>query len=266
MKHFLMISQESGTQRVPLLDLERYAVRVLLGSGKISARRAPNISEGVARWRNKQIKKSFWECMKEIAMKKLLFLTLLFSSSVFSAPITFVEMNSIGEYVVPTGYYYYDEKNATITGENSYIGNSTYYQNSPSFQIQYNNGIPFGDYWEIDFSSHEIGGPMTVGAYENAVRFPFEPVGIPGISIHGNGRGHNTLTGSFNVLDILYYGDTLLRFAATFEQNDRIFGRISYNSEAFSPVPTPASIFLLLPGIAVLIKFAIRRNKQPKYC
>jgi hypothetical protein len=266
MNNFLMVSQESGTHRLPLLGLEWYAMLVLLGSGKISARRTPNISEGVARWRNKQTKKSFWECMKEISMKKLLFLALLFSSSVFSAPITFVEMNSIGEYVVPAGYYYYDEKNATIAGGNSYIGNSTYYQNSPSFQIHYNNGTTFGGYLDIDFSSHTMGGPMTVGAYENAERFPFEPVGVSGFDITGNGRGHNTLTGSFNVLDIVYSGDALLRFAATFELNNLVFGRLSYNSEVFSPVPTPASIFLLLPGIAVLIKSAIRRNKQPKYC
>lgn len=148
--------------------------------------------------------------------------------------------------------YYYDDNNSTITGYNQYSSNPTYFQNSPTFRVNYDDGTLFGGYWNLSFSSHEIGGPMTVGVYDDAVRFPFEPNGTPGISITGNGSANNTLTGSFEVLDIFYNDNTLLRFAAIFEQNDRIFGRISYNSEAFTSVPEPSSALLLLLGFSFI--------------
>lgn len=180
-------------------------------------------------------------------------LLLFISSSAFAAPMTFVEMNSSGEDVVPAGYYYYDETNSEIAGSNAYPSNEEYYQNSPLFNIDYEGG-----YWDIRFSTHTLGGPMTVGVYDDAERFPFETEATPGIAITGNGRANNTLTGSFEVLEVEYDGETLISFAATFEQNDLVSGRISYNSEAF--VPIPAGIYLLFSGFLFVTKFSFRKK------
>lgn len=146
-------------------------------------------------------------------MKSLVLALMLVSSSVMAAPVTFLEMHSTGDYIVPVGSYYYDDTNSFITGSNSYESNSTYYQNSPRFNVSYvDESTSWSDYWTLSFSTHELGGPMMVGVYDDAVRFPFEPNGVPGLSISGNGRGNNTLNGSFEVLDIAYSGNTLLRF------------------------------------------------------
>src|SRR6185503_19482015 len=63
------------------------------------------------------------------------------------------------------------------------------------------------------------GQPLAVGTYTAAVRAGFEPLGTPGLSISGEGRGCNTLTGQFEVTEIRYSPDeVLLLFDATFGQ------------------------------------------------
>lgn len=188
----------------------------------------------------------------------ILISAMAFSAVVSATPVTFLEMHSTGAYVVPAGDYFYDADNSSITGYNQYSSNRTYYQNSPSFRVNYSGN------WNVSFSTHELGGPMELGVYDNAVRFPFEPNGVPGISITGNGRGNNTLTGSFEVHDIAYSGNTLLRFAATFEQNTAITGRISYNSEYFETVPEPmtAALFMLLvPAVILRRNFSAEKGR-----
>jgi hypothetical protein len=76
-----------------------------------------------------------------------------------------------------------------------------------------------GDRWESDFA-----GPtrarLGVGNYQNAQRYPFQPAGTPGLSVYGDGRGCNTLTGNFQVLQAGYTSSNILRsFSANFEQH-----------------------------------------------
>ena len=40
---------------------------------------------------------------------------------------------------------------------------------------------------------------LTPGFYANATRWPFQATGVPGLSVTGNSRGSNTLTGNFTV-------------------------------------------------------------------
>jgi hypothetical protein len=75
------------------------------------------------------------------------------------------------------------------------------------------------DSWNLD-----LAGPtkstLTVGAYENAQRFPFQPTGVPGLDFSGAGRGCNTSTGRFDVLQAAYAADGSVRkFSADFEQH-----------------------------------------------
>ena len=92
-------------------------------------------------------------------------------------------------------------------------------------QSLYNNGVEVvvnganGDWWYLNFGA-PFGAQLTPGTYDNAARWPFQSASQPGLSIFGNGRGCNTLTGSFTVLDATYdTAGSLLSFHATFEQH-----------------------------------------------
>ena len=92
-------------------------------------------------------------------------------------------------------------------------------------QILYRNGVEVivnganGDWWYLDFGAPN-GVQLTPGTYDNAARWPFQDPSQPGLSIFGNGRGCNTLTGRFTVLDATYApGGSLVSFHATFEQH-----------------------------------------------
>jgi len=61
-------------------------------------------------------------------------------------------------------------------------------------------------------------GPLTVGVYENAFRFPFNDP-LPGLDFSGNGRGCNTLTGRFRIFDIEIVNTQVTRLIADFEQH-----------------------------------------------
>lgn len=76
-----------------------------------------------------------------------------------------------------------------------------------------------GDWWFLDFAApaEQTLEPMTYGS---ATRYPFQGPDAPGLSVSGNGRGCNTLTGSFSVTEVTFdpFGN-LERFAAAFEQH-----------------------------------------------
>ena len=77
-----------------------------------------------------------------------------------------------------------------------------------------------GDSWETDFAGPSS-ARLTAGEYLNAQRYPFQPAGIPGLSVYGAGRGCDILTGNFDVLKAVYNKSTgaLQSFAADFEQH-----------------------------------------------
>lgn len=94
-----------------------------------------------------------------------------------------------------------------------------------SSQIPYNNGVEAivnaanGDWWYLDFGA-PFGAVLTPGTYTSAARWPFQDPSQPGLSVSGVGRGCNTLTGSFTVLDATYAPDgSVQTFHATFEQH-----------------------------------------------
>jgi hypothetical protein len=75
-----------------------------------------------------------------------------------------------------------------------------------------------GDWWYLSFDA-PLDEVLAPGTYAEATRYPFNGAG-PGLSLSGNGRGCNTLTGSFTVTEASFgphgYVET---FAATFEQH-----------------------------------------------
>jgi len=121
---------------------------------------------------------------------------------------------------------------------------------SITFDDNFDNGISVSilttdassQLWGLDLSApneQQIG----VGVYNAATRFAFNDPAVPGLSFRGNGRGLNTLTGRFEVLDIAYnaQGD-LTRLNAVFEQidtdsgNEALYGRVLFN------VPEPGGV------------------------
>jgi hypothetical protein len=125
-----------------------------------------------------------------------------------------------------------------------------------------------GDGWRVDFAgpNHE---PLAVGSYPNARRYPFN-VTRPGLAFHGFGRGDNTLTGSFEVLDLaLETSGQVQRFAADFIQFDEgistkwNIGSVRYNSDVpVTIVPEPSAVLLAAATSPILIP---RRRKSDSH-
>lgn len=100
-----------------------------------------------------------------------------------------------------------------------------------------------GDWWSMDLNA-PLGKTLTAGEYPEATRAPFSGAGA-GIDIGGNGRGCNTITGSFVVAEAVYGPHGYVeKFDATFEQHceggtSALRGRVVINN---APPATPLEI------------------------
>ena len=137
------------------------------------------------------------------------------------------------------------------------------------------------NYWNFEFSAPSYdrttntndGQLLHVGMYTNAERFPFNSPTKPGIDISGAGRGNNTESGWFDVLQISYDSSgNLDEFAVDFKQFDEsnttigLYGSLRFNSDiplnlsGVAPVPEPTSMYLMLAGLAGVAGAAARRR------
>ena len=105
-----------------------------------------------------------------------------------------------------------------------------------------------GNSWFLQFSG-PYGGLLQVGVYSAVARWPFNG-SQPGLSVYGNSRGCNTVTGSFEVKEAVYDVDyKIVSFWATFEQHceglaPALRGEIRYNAH----VPIELSVPLETAG------------------
>ena len=108
----------------------------------------------------------------------------------------------------------------------------------------YFQGVGSNDFWFLSFGTNYLGTELKPGIYNKAQRAPFASNGHPGLDVGGNGRGCNTLTGKFVILDAKFNYSvsppTVISFAAQFEQHceggpTALFGTIYYN---YSPTVT----------------------------
>lgn len=76
-----------------------------------------------------------------------------------------------------------------------------------------------GDWWDLDLAA-PAGTTLAPGTYDGATRYPFNEGAEPGLSLGGNGRGCNTLTGSFTVTAVEFGPLGYVKeLDATFEQH-----------------------------------------------
>jgi putative Ig domain-containing protein len=108
----------------------------------------------------------------------------------------------------------------------------------------------YSHWWYVDFAAADS-ELLFPGAYPNAVRFPFQPPGQPGLSIVGDGRGCNTVTGSFQVLEVEYgAGSDVMAFRATFEQHCEggpaaLRGEIRFNASVPVDISAPTAVSVI---------------------
>ena len=168
----------------------------------------------------------------------------------------------VGAEVVPatTGFL-------TMTSDpGDYVGQGASYSYSPpstTFAVQ-NGGnlvrldtsVPGSpaDFWNLAFQAPS-GQPLQPGTTYQAQRWPFQPSGSAGLEVFGQGRGCNTLTGSFTILDAMYgpFG-YLESFHATFEQHcEGAAAALRGEVEFVTPSPPPALALTVGANAAVTI-------------
>lgn len=113
-----------------------------------------------------------------------------------------------GDYITQDREWSYDTTNADITATASADGS------------RLNLGINGDTWWYLDFAA-PAGESLTAGVtYDGAIRYPFQEPEQPGLSLSGDGRGCNELSGSFTVLAAEFAADgSVEQFEATFEQH-----------------------------------------------
>jgi hypothetical protein len=105
--------------------------------------------------------------------------------------------------------------------------------------------FPPNTFWFVHLAA-PAGQPLAPGSYESATRWPFQSPSEPGLDFSGDGRGCNTLTGRFEVLEAVYGPLGFVeRFHARFEQHcegaePALFGEVKIVSPPPPPVLTIA--------------------------
>ena len=132
-----------------------------------------------------------------------------------------------GDYIGQGATYHFTPANAIISLRGGLSG------------VEMNVDASDGEFWTVDLDPAQ-GEILAPGMkYPNATRYPFNGSGN-GLSVYGDGRGCNTLTGSFKVIEANFSAvdNSLQNFKATFTQHCEggsaaLTGTVKY---AYSPV------------------------------
>ncbi|MPY52223.1 hypothetical protein [Streptomyces acidicola] len=108
-----------------------------------------------------------------------------------------------------------------------------------------------GDWWYLDLAAPS-GQALAPGTYTGATRHPFNEPTEPGLSLSGNGRGCNTLTGEFTISDVEFGPQGYVKkLDATFEQHCE-GGTTAARGEVHIDNPAPPAELDL--GLAVAVE------------
>ncbi len=131
-----------------------------------------------------------------------------------------------------------------------------------------------GIFSSLDFATNALPGtPLGPGVYTDAQRAAFAELGHPGLDVSLNGRGSNTLTGSFTISDAQFgpsdvSGEySVTSFAATFEQHSEgatpaLFGTLYYNYAPPAAVPEASTFIGFSAGAVVLVLAGFRSRRR----
>jgi len=171
-----------------------------------------------------------------------LMMLVLGTASWATAGVTSIVLNSDpGDYIGGGQTMVFVETDGTFVAQNSGNGSSVHVSfNTPTYS----------HWWYLDFAAPDL-LPLVVGPYEGAVRYPFQGAGQPGLSVTGDGRGCNTVTGRFDVRElVLGAGNEVVSFRATFEQHCEGFapalrGEVRYNAAVPLQLTAPSAVTAL---------------------
>ena len=145
--------------------------------------------------------------------------------------------SDVGDWVGQGLTYWYDEATASIT--------------TGSLGTVLDVRIEGVEQWNARFAL-PAGASWGPGMYAGAQRYPFQLSSRPGLSFTGEGRGCNTLTGWFEIVELQVVASTVLRLAVDFVQHceggtPALFGVIRINSSV--PLDRGAP-YAVLPPVA----------------
>jgi hypothetical protein len=162
------------------------------------------------------------------ALLRWLALTLLAGSATLAqaGQNIFYFTSDPGDYIGGGQEVVYTDLEAAFTAYDNYGGGVSASVTTPGFE----------HWWYLDFVPAT--GTLQVGTYPLAERFPFQQPGHPGLSVSGDGRGCNTLTGQFTVRELVRDTVTgqIQAFAIDYEQHcegfqPALYGQIRFNSD-----------------------------------
>jgi len=142
-----------------------------------------------------------------------------------------------GDYVGQGQFYYFTPPDGTFSQFGGSTQTAAFSFTTPSFN----------QFWYLYFAAPS-GQSLAPGVYSGAARWPFQASNQPGLSVYGDGRGCNTLTGSFQVLQASFDSSgNVLAFDATFVQYCEggaaaLHGEIRYNASVVINVTAPTRL------------------------
>ncbi|MCP4325662.1 MAG: hypothetical protein GY787_28250 [Alteromonadales bacterium] len=140
-----------------------------------------------------------------------------------SDPQTYFTMNSeSGDYIGAGKKWYYHSGNSNISASQNY-------DNGVSIRIQGSES------WSAQFAAPDD-QLLTDGEYAYATRFPLQDAGDAGLTISGNGRGCNKSYGNFTISQLVWSGEQVNSFKASYEQHcensgaQALTGEVAFNA------------------------------------
>jgi hypothetical protein len=145
------------------------------------------------------------------------------------APVFFTYFSEGGDFVGGARFGHFSQERATFTAV------------CDRNEVNVRLSVPGVESWQAQFSG-PFGVPLRTGTYEGATRAGFNS-SSPGLSISGQGRGCNTISGRFVIHDIDLQNNRVNRFHASYVQ--RCDGQPGLLSGEVMVVNMPPSSFVV---------------------